>query len=1520
MIKNTSNNNNYSIPLNSGGGCLTNKPLAVNNKAEQTQSAGGDIKPISTQQSVTHTHSVSLGATDSHADLPSLGKRQCAWLDQVNNLHITPCRAQWGGKGMYLTVLEDVGLMVPPFRCIASSVWQRLENVPIDLSPLLSALEDDHEFGRDTDTLAMVRDWIGAADPQKQRRWLEAASSFVASDACYQQLKFQPAVAEISNVQQALTDALGSCDVALIVRSSGIGEDSPGNAQAGKYDSLVHDGGDILKTYLKVIASSYRPEVFVAGAEPMAVIVQHCISCRFSGVAMSYRRSDDNTLMVEYGPGQGRGVVSGQYAINPHRYEISRGEGQTVFSPGNAAQGFFLKRNEDGRFSEELAAVNHGSAELDDVQLEALRQGVELLENRLLCPVDVEFAIDQQGELWFLQVRPVTSLPGGSCFSTPSPVNILDQGVVVSDGCGSGVAQAVSGDETPLPENCVLFADHGQDWMLRADVLAKLRGVVFKRGGRNDHIAITLRQAGVPCMLVSEPQWWPGAAPEPVTLVCGQFQKHDGGFILASDLQQELLNSGDGASPDYQAAMAFTAAWQPPTAPGNQNRVDHLFQWLVQCNERMLDFMGSQRLMYLCLSNRGAVQLSMHPRRVEIINHCAWEIGHFLAEAEAFLNGYKQLLMLGTACDSAQYDQCRNELVPLREQLAKVRRWVDTSLATFTQPFLTNAELPHQDSNLQHWLHSCQLLSRHLLWQEGISQWQHINSIHELVLWLHQRFLAMLAPVASASGQGSAQTGLSGGGATIEFVDFAPAPSQQLLNRTCYNALMAMEVKRVTALTMPDYVQMAIRLHYHACSVELLTQAEGGKERTLRLRYSEDFGRGTDTANGKWQRLWHLAQTLAQSPPAAGLGAPDIAYNEQARQILFEFTRIPSLAAMQNLFVDILAVLQSLKNLDLDLNEFHLDASQTQWSMSAIQKRLASPTFAKANAHALAHAYWLVGRQYAGSLISPWTDSKELAHLAVTARIFRKASSERIGQLLSAQSDSHRRTVLWHFLLSDPDRAAHWVRKWTTWLNDEATAIRLVSQNGHILKYLARQLCNKRAVVWAAVKRHPQALAHAPVGFKNDVDIVSRALRNSENCAEVLRHIGPKLTNDPVIFRQLATLAVTCDDHCAKYLARVLKQDQPFLKELFLSAFKAIERGCITPWVVDKNVLQDHQLYQQMALDFLNRGQFVNALRYFPDFHDHREAVEASINNDPLNLQHASVRLQADRALVRCAVVKDGLVLKYASDILRDDSELVFIAIKVNGRALKFASKRLQGNRDIVTAALQNNGVALKYASESIRSDPHFARLAVSHQEPAAVIDFYLPAAFHGDKALMLMALKRNYTSFRYVSEALRDDKELVCMVLKDHGDQLEHVSARLRGNRGVVCLAVASTGKALKYASAPLRADPEVVELALRNDGMALEHVHQQLQTRAQIVTIALQQNGLALQFAPDSLRSKKYLVTLALHNNAEALRFVAPSLWEDPEIISAAVDSIGPVAVEHIRLDIEESGSKKSRASLDS
>ena len=148
MIK-TSLVHNYSLSPSPDSGYLTNNWMLTDGWAEQTQSAGpfDDIKRTAARQSVTHSHSVGLRATDSHADSPPLGTRRCAWLDQVNNLHIISGRAQWGGKGMYLMVLRDVGLMVPPFCCIEGGVWQRLENVSMDLSPLLSVLEDGHEYG-----------------------------------------------------------------------------------------------------------------------------------------------------------------------------------------------------------------------------------------------------------------------------------------------------------------------------------------------------------------------------------------------------------------------------------------------------------------------------------------------------------------------------------------------------------------------------------------------------------------------------------------------------------------------------------------------------------------------------------------------------------------------------------------------------------------------------------------------------------------------------------------------------------------------------------------------------------------------------------------------------------------------------------------------------------------------------------------------------------------------------------------------------------------------------------------------------------------------------------------------------------------------------------------------------------------------------------------------------------------------------------------------------------------------------
>ncbi len=49
------------------------------------------------------------------------------------------------------------------------------------------------------------------------------------------------------------------------------------------------------------------------------------------------------------------------------------------------------------------------------------------MEDLLLCPVDVKFAIDHQGHLFLLQVRPITRLAGGMDFAMTPPEGTFDR-------------------------------------------------------------------------------------------------------------------------------------------------------------------------------------------------------------------------------------------------------------------------------------------------------------------------------------------------------------------------------------------------------------------------------------------------------------------------------------------------------------------------------------------------------------------------------------------------------------------------------------------------------------------------------------------------------------------------------------------------------------------------------------------------------------------------------------------------------------------------------------------------------------------------------------------------------------------------------------------------------------------------------------------------------------------------------------------------------------------------------------
>ena len=184
----------------------------------------------------------------------------------------------------------------------------------------------------------------------------------------------------------------------LVARSSSVVEDAAASSKAGQFESVVGiEGADELAIAVrKVLDSRARAE---AADEPIAVLIQPLISPRFGGVLFGVDpvtgRSDRRVVTaVDGGPDP---LVSGE--VDGSRYVLDT----------------------DGDVIESTVA--------DEGRLPktALRQLVELSARTAEVyggPQDVEWAIDDDGELWVLQSRPVTTevrgVPSGPVYG-PGP-------------------------------------------------------------------------------------------------------------------------------------------------------------------------------------------------------------------------------------------------------------------------------------------------------------------------------------------------------------------------------------------------------------------------------------------------------------------------------------------------------------------------------------------------------------------------------------------------------------------------------------------------------------------------------------------------------------------------------------------------------------------------------------------------------------------------------------------------------------------------------------------------------------------------------------------------------------------------------------------------------------------------------------------------------------------------------------------------------------------------------------------
>ena len=203
--------------------------------------------------------------------------------------------------------------------------------------------------------------------------------------------------AEAASYPPGLDEAFHGLSCAKVaVRSSALGEDGAEASFAGQYDTVlnVEDETGLRQAIDQCVASAagdrarqYLEATAENDVAVMNVVVQRMVDARAAGVVftadpVSARR---DLLIIDAVEGLGEALVSGE--ATPDHYAINR-------------YGDIVRRQLVGN-----------NAVLSDADITRIATQARAAAAQEAQPLDLEWAIDQSGELFWLQARPVTTLP-----------------------------------------------------------------------------------------------------------------------------------------------------------------------------------------------------------------------------------------------------------------------------------------------------------------------------------------------------------------------------------------------------------------------------------------------------------------------------------------------------------------------------------------------------------------------------------------------------------------------------------------------------------------------------------------------------------------------------------------------------------------------------------------------------------------------------------------------------------------------------------------------------------------------------------------------------------------------------------------------------------------------------------------------------------------------------------------------------------------------------------------------------
>ncbi len=405
-----------------------------------------------------------------------------------------------GGKAASLAELAQISAVPPAFTVTTEAYGLFLRHTP-HLDQLIEDLDILTDQSEILAQSQLIRDAFQRADLPLQL------------------------IQEITANYSRLSSQFDPHHLGVAVRSSGTAEDTSTASFAGQYDTYLNqrDEGQVLNSVKNCFASqftdraiSYRNHLGIPHQEAqLAVVIQIMVDSVASGIAFSTDpRTGCPLTTIDTSYGLGEAIVGGK--VTPDSYLVDSKAHHIIHRTLGHKTLRTIYVPEGGTADSPTTPAEQSQFALPQTMIATISREVSKIAHHYSQPMDIEFAIDQSGNLWLLQARPETVsskreshlIPmkrwSINAEAQPTASIILQSGRTGSPGVGQGraiVVRSVEEGRHLIQEGDILITERTDpDW---EELMRQVSGIITNIGGPNCHAAIISREHGIPCLVGS---------------------------------------------------------------------------------------------------------------------------------------------------------------------------------------------------------------------------------------------------------------------------------------------------------------------------------------------------------------------------------------------------------------------------------------------------------------------------------------------------------------------------------------------------------------------------------------------------------------------------------------------------------------------------------------------------------------------------------------------------------------------------------------------------------------------------------------------------------------------------------------------------------------------------------------------------------------------------------------------------------------------------------------------------------